>query len=190
MDYIKCNSWSEVPNKFTGIVEYLVNRTKYWFKEGNYHREDGPAVEYQNGTTIWFKEGNYHREDGPAVEHINGTKEWYKNGQRHRIDGPAIENSNGSRSWYRDGYLHRLDGPAYENPDGTKIWSIKFTEYNEKFLNYLANNSIYLRKEKGEYDLEWLLFLTSKGIEKFPVMLGMESYESFIPLFNKILEVV
>ena len=164
METIKAKSWGELPGNFTGIVEF------------------------PNGSKEWYKDGKRHREDGPAIESRHGGEHWYKDGKRHRIDGPAIENSNGSRSWYRDGYLHRIDGPAYENPDGIKIWSIKFTEYNEKFLNYLANNSIYLRKEKGEYDLEWLLFLTSKGIEKFPVILEMESYEPFIPLFNKILE--
>ena len=33
----------------------------------------------------------FHREDGPAIEGNNGKKEWYINGELHRVDGPAIE---------------------------------------------------------------------------------------------------
>ena len=28
--------------------------------------------------------GQFHREDGPAVEYANGIKEWHLNGERHR----------------------------------------------------------------------------------------------------------
>ncbi|CAB4196751.1 hypothetical protein UFOVP1290_271 [uncultured Caudovirales phage] len=52
---------------------------KYWYLEGELHREDGPAVEYPDGTKEWWLEGKLHREDGPAVEYPDGTKEWYLN---------------------------------------------------------------------------------------------------------------
>ena len=39
----------------------------------------------------WFKDGALHREDGPAIEREDGHKEWFINGKRHRVDGPAIE---------------------------------------------------------------------------------------------------
>ena len=56
-----------------------------------------------NGNVLWFKEGYFHREDGPAIERINGDKEWWKDGQCHRLNGPAVEKSNGEKYWYFDG---------------------------------------------------------------------------------------
>ena len=29
----------------------------------------------------WWKDGNLHRDDGPAIERANGHKEWWKNGR-------------------------------------------------------------------------------------------------------------
>lgn len=57
--------------------------------------------------------GEYHREDGPAIEWGNGNKHWYLNGKLHRLDGPAIDNLDGFKIWYKNGLMHRLDGPAY-----------------------------------------------------------------------------
>jgi hypothetical protein len=33
-----------------------------------------------NGDKFWYKNGELHREDGPAVEYYDGTKKWYLNG--------------------------------------------------------------------------------------------------------------
>lgn len=33
------------------------NGTKYWHKEGNWHRDDGPAVICPDGREYWFKDG-------------------------------------------------------------------------------------------------------------------------------------
>ena len=41
----------------------------------------------------------YHREDGPAIEYADGDRYWIKNGLLHREDGPAIESSRGN-SYY------------------------------------------------------------------------------------------
>jgi hypothetical protein len=30
---------------------------KFWYLDGKYHREDGPAVEYTNGTKYWYLDG-------------------------------------------------------------------------------------------------------------------------------------
>ena len=56
--------------------------TKAWLLNGEYHREDGPAVEYLDGTKWWYLNGKFHREDGPAAEHPDGTKEWFLNGEK------------------------------------------------------------------------------------------------------------
>jgi len=37
-------------------------------------------MESANGTKYWYKNGDLHREDGPAVECANGDRFWYKNG--------------------------------------------------------------------------------------------------------------
>ena len=79
MKTIKVNDRSEIPKNFTGIV-IQQKKGKFWFKEGKYHREDGPAVELINGEKYWYKNGLYHREDGPAVELISGQKHWYLDG--------------------------------------------------------------------------------------------------------------
>ena len=75
----------------------------------------------QYGTKIWYKDDEYHRDNGPAVEHISGNKYWFQNGTWHRIDGPAVINEHG-KFWYQYGKNHRLDGPAMEYTDGYKLW--------------------------------------------------------------------
>lgn len=78
-----------------------------------------------NGDKEWRnEEGEFHREDGPAIENANGIKMWYKNGNRHREDGPAVEFVEGDKMWCLNGKLHRLDGPAYQDADGTVSWHI------------------------------------------------------------------
>ena len=55
---------------------------KIWYNEQNqYHRDDGPAVEWADGSKEWWLNGNLHREDGPAVEYADGYKEWRLNGE-------------------------------------------------------------------------------------------------------------
>ena len=121
---IKINNWSEIPESFTGVAEWP-DGTKYWYKEGMLHREDGPAAEYSDGIKYWYKEGLWHREDGPAIEGIGGHKEWYKEGKCHRLDGPAVERQDGSKFWYKNDNLHREDGPAVEKSNGDKEWWIE-----------------------------------------------------------------
>lgn len=79
------------------------NGEKHWLLNGNFHREDGPAIERPNGTKLWFLNNKLHREDGPAIEYFNGTKEWYLNGELHREDGPAVEEPDGTKYWFLNG---------------------------------------------------------------------------------------
>ena len=54
--------------------------------------------------TVWLVNGKRHREDAPAVEWQDGTsREWFYNDRRHRLDGPAIEGSDRTREWWIDG---------------------------------------------------------------------------------------
>ncbi len=60
----------------------------------------------EHGTKRYYVNGQFHREDGPAVEYTNGTKEYYVNGKRHREGGPAIEHPDGSKDYYLNGNLY------------------------------------------------------------------------------------
>ena len=51
--------------------------TKRWTLDGQYHREDGPAIEYKDGTKFWYFHAKLHRLDGPAYESPSGYKEWW-----------------------------------------------------------------------------------------------------------------
>ena len=53
--------------------------TKYWYRHGKLHREDGPAVEYVNGEKQWYLDDKLHRKDGPAIEYANGFNLWFIN---------------------------------------------------------------------------------------------------------------
>ena len=86
--------------------------------KNKYYYKDGSVLDYRD----WDKE--LHKEDGPAIEHEDGSASWYIDGKQHRVDGPAVEYANGSKEWYIDGKLHRVDGPAIEFADGEKWWFI------------------------------------------------------------------
>ena len=45
--------------------------------KGKPHSLYSPAVEYSNGDKYWYQNGERHREDGPAIERDDGSKEWY-----------------------------------------------------------------------------------------------------------------
>ena len=79
--------------------------TKFYYVNNKLHREDGPAIEYDDGDKEWYKNGLLHREDGPAIENANGYKAWHKNGKYHREDGPA-EIFLGITRWYFNGILY------------------------------------------------------------------------------------
>jgi hypothetical protein len=114
----KADQWSyeELPDG--GYKVSVPNEIKYYNKDGQLHRLDGPAI-------VW------PRQD---------IEQWYKDGQRHRVGGPAYEgprNATGERAtaWWQDGQLHRLDGPAREwpnvpgGPGGAKEWWIEGRRY-------------------------------------------------------------
>jgi hypothetical protein len=84
---------------------------KYWSKDGEWHREDGPAIEYTNGDKYWYVNGKAHREDGPAVE-TDTLKVWKLFGRFHREDGPAVERNDGVRCWYLDDYYYGEEKPV------------------------------------------------------------------------------
>lgn len=63
MEILKLKNSEKVPENFTGIIEYTSgfhSGNKYWLKDGKSHREDGPAVEYNDGSKQWWIEGTYY----------------------------------------------------------------------------------------------------------------------------------
>jgi hypothetical protein len=83
MKVIKIEISSEIPENYTGIAEYP-NGDKYWFKEGKYHRLDGPVFEWANGYKRYYLEGVFYRQvdlkDFVVLDHYQGKYGiiWYK----------------------------------------------------------------------------------------------------------------
>ncbi len=92
-----------------------------YINDGEFHREDGPAVEYNGGGKEWWVNGKLHRDDGPAVEWANGDKEWWVGGKRHRVDGPAVEWVNDVKVWWLNDECFGTE-VAYE--EALKIWKM------------------------------------------------------------------
>jgi len=85
MKTIKVRHYSEVPKRFTGIVEY------------------------PDGSKEWYRNDKRHRIDGPAYEDVDGLKHWYLNGKLHRVDGPAYERADGSKEWWlNNNFIYEL----------------------------------------------------------------------------------
>jgi hypothetical protein len=62
------------------IKKILNDRIEYHNEKGERHRENGPAVIFNNGTKQWRINGKLHREDGPAVILSCGEEDWWLNG--------------------------------------------------------------------------------------------------------------
>ena len=99
MEEIYCTVWTK-----DGKQELTLDQF-YKFNWGEFHRLDGPAIEYADGSKSWWIYGKIHCLDGPAIEWADESKEWYIKGKRHRIDGPAVEWSDGTKFWYVDGRI-------------------------------------------------------------------------------------
>lgn len=89
-------------NKRNGLVKHP-NGDKRWYRDGKWHRDDGPAIEYANGDKCWYRDGKLHRDDGPAMECANGDKYWCRDDERHRDSGPAVEFHDGRKEWWQSG---------------------------------------------------------------------------------------
>jgi hypothetical protein len=53
------------------------NGIKCHYLNDEFHRKDGPAVEFSNGDRSYWVNGKLHREDGPAIERADGVKYYY-----------------------------------------------------------------------------------------------------------------
>lgn len=63
-----------VPDDFEGCCYLSDYKAKYWLKPARvFHRENGPAIEYDIGTKIWYNNDVRERLDGPAL--VWGSKQ-------------------------------------------------------------------------------------------------------------------
>lgn len=138
--------------------------TKEWSRNGERHRDDGPAIEFANGDKLWYNTGKLHREDGPAVEYANSTKAWWREGKLHRDDGAAVESASGTREWYRNGQRHRDDGPAIEYASGDKAWYLNGQPSTAKEIAFLQSRPLETDQLNDEGHGESITAVMSKGV--------------------------
>lgn len=139
------------PHREDGPAFEHTNGDKYWYLNGKQHREDGPAIENTNGNKYWYLNGELHREDGPAIELAESylgytVKKWSINGKWHREDGPDFEHTNGDKEWYLNGKQHRLDGPALEHANGDKEWWCNGEKYTKAEANFQLQKKLLNEK--------------------------------------------
>jgi hypothetical protein len=66
-------------------------------------KKSSESILRKDGRKEWYRYGQRHRVDGPAVEHESGDREWWLDGKPHRVDGPAQEYADGGVVWWLDG---------------------------------------------------------------------------------------
>lgn len=133
---------------------YATGDKAYW-KDGKFHRVDGPAFISAEGRKEYWENGKLHRLDGPAIDDPKGTKEWHVDGQRHRSMGPAVEYKDGTKEWWLWNKRHRDDGPAVVHPNGTNEYWV-----HGKFLNELEFEQAIKDKKEPEpmsFTHPWIL---------------------------------
>lgn len=113
---------------------------------GQVHRdeEDGPAI-ISERVEKYYSKGELHRNDGPAVTFEDGTIMYFSRGVRHRDPrvGPAVHRANGDVEYWWRGMLHRHyeDGPALHWPGGEIL-----TNWEGSFMTDLLGNPITTRR--------------------------------------------
>lgn len=104
--------WVEELLGFTIRADHRSVSILFLDENGEYHREDGPAL-WDGFSTRWYWHGSVHCVDGPAVVIPDlRREEWWLKGVRHRVDGPAFVQEGSREEWWVNGKLHRVDGPA------------------------------------------------------------------------------
>mgnify|MGYP003491503140 CR=1 FL=1 len=83
MNILTIESSREVPKTYTGIAEFS-NGRKSWYKDGLWHREDGPAYETPSGYKQWWLENLFYDQinlkDYIVLDHDKGKCGimWYR----------------------------------------------------------------------------------------------------------------
>lgn len=72
-----------------------------------YTRKDFVKIKF------YYLDGQYHNENGPAIIDFQGNYSWYLNDKKHRIGGPAVKH-NGFEYYYLDNKRYKKMG-MYNN---------------------------------------------------------------------------
>lgn len=65
----------------------------------------------EGGTQLYTRNGEKHRDNGPAEIRRDGYKAYYRNGVLDRNDGPAVIHPDGTQEFWRKGkHLHTIVG--------------------------------------------------------------------------------
>lgn len=88
---------------YNGKIESWYKSMRRWsdneFNNLPKSKKNGLFIFY-DGDKLWFKNGEFHRVNGPAVICFDGDKYWYVDGKLHRLDGPAIEYYDGVKLYF------------------------------------------------------------------------------------------
>lgn len=71
----------------------LADGTKLYTKNGDKHRDKGPAEIRPNGYKAYFTQGVLNRNNGPAVVHPDGTQEFWRKGKLIKVVPPDSGNT-------------------------------------------------------------------------------------------------
>lgn len=115
--------WKRMLPEEAESVCFLLKNVEAFFlrnKFGGYdlHRDfDKPALIHYSGVRFWYKAGNPHRNNGPAMVNIkNEAYDFCVNGKWHRENNePAIYHPKWGERYYVNHKLHRTNGPAIPN---------------------------------------------------------------------------
>ena len=75
METIKLNYWYDLPENYTGIIEWNTGIISYYLN-GFYHREDGPAVTHPNGNMYYLNNNHITKEVKDWIIENNIPKVW------------------------------------------------------------------------------------------------------------------
>lgn len=123
---LKRGQITQDPNEPGIDIETMPDGRKFYLMAGTdkLHRLVGPAIETPS-MTMWCREGNLHREDGPALILTEDALSYWKNGSLHRDDGPAIvDEKNKIKEYYLHGYKFTA-----EELEETKNQGLTFEQY-------------------------------------------------------------
>jgi len=80
---ITAKYWGDVPKGYTGHAIIHPDGAQAWYKNGKFHREDGPAIITPDGGQVWYNNGKLHREDGPTAIYADGGREWFLDDKKY-----------------------------------------------------------------------------------------------------------
>ena len=103
--YVRGKMWEDwwSPRYSGGALDIIYHKPEQVGKKIKLHRIYGPAhISKKHDFEGWYKDGELHREDGPAYRHKN-SKFWFLEGKLHRLDGPAVDATGHPKEYWING---------------------------------------------------------------------------------------